>query len=617
MFDLSKFASVPVTIVKKTNIQNYNVSIPEFLVEKSGARVMSVFKDFKTIKYLNSFFSKKKPDIPTKICNSQDQDLEEKKVIFCDYQTSIDVLFSLVNQENIESFSILIINDIQFDDPDKIFLILLWSYIFKNTTRRPYLLITTNCYLIPNLPFELSVESFQEIKSKKESSVEIKYHDKNYTANSYDLVDDLVNLVSDMDKDASVSDDQNSIWMIFYFGTYNLTQLTRRLSSNCSNETRVFLYSSLRDFNFLYKQGKRSILIMDQKNPENIFLNPDGIFDTLTINFKTQDSHISVKNCSKQTSELRKNYCINGFNYRFCTEDFYETLSKTEVSEFDNSYLDSYFLKCFKNNIKPEDLFSPLLSTEKIEKNIERLKYLDMIDDTSLTEFGKLSMKLPIKLENVHLLMKMKNEDQPIFPVLVAILLSEIDSEFVNYPSKNFRESNIDYKKRKTKFLEEVVQVKHSTAFELYLRIFLKIIEDEKTLDLEDIKRTAIRNSVDYKILKTMIENLKNIIEILPWKIKLGLYDPENLIHLLSDYYEISDKNNIGILQDEKRGFYSFPDGKIYKINFEKHPISEVKYPVKIIAFEKSRHNTDSKSLQRGKNIIHYYSTLSNIYIEE
>ena len=160
---------------------------PEFLVEKSGARVMSVFKDFKTIKYLNSFFSKKKPDIPTKICNTQDQDLEGKKVIFCDYQTSIDVLFSLVNQENIESFSILIINDIQFDDPDKIFLILLWSYIFKNTTRRPYLLITTNCYLIPNLPFELSVESFQEIKSKKESSVEIKYHDKNYTANSYDL----------------------------------------------------------------------------------------------------------------------------------------------------------------------------------------------------------------------------------------------------------------------------------------------------------------------------------------------------------------------------------------------------------------------------------------------
>ena len=61
-------------------------------------------------------------------------------------------------------------------------------------------------------------------------------------------VDDLVNLVSDMDKDASVSDDQNSIWMIFYFGTYNLSQLTRRLSSNCSNETRVFLYLKFERF---------------------------------------------------------------------------------------------------------------------------------------------------------------------------------------------------------------------------------------------------------------------------------------------------------------------------------------------------------------------------------
>ena len=617
MLDIKKISSSPVSIIKKSNLHNYNVSIPEFLVTKGNAKVLSVFNNKKSINYMNNFFRKNKPEILTQVLDEENAMKKSSQIVFSDYETVTKLFLDKKTESEIDFCSLIIINDIHLDEVYKTFLILLWTYIYPKTKKRPYLVMTTNCYLIPNLPFELPSLSFQEISEKKQKKVEIVYHDNNFSPNTSKIIDSLVEKIAHYDSKIPVTEDKSSTWLVFYSGIIDIKTVVRKIDRGLKTNSRVFLYSSLKSFTQLHREGKRAIVVTNYENMENIFLSPEAVFDTMIVEQKNKDCSVVYKNSSKQTSELRKNYCTEGFVYRFCTEELFESLSKIEISQFENKNLEDYFLKIINSKINPHKFFSPLLNDSEIERIMNRLSFLNLIEEENITKYGKIAIKLPLKNENVSLLMNVEKTKKPIFPFIVAVVLSELENEFIYYPKRNYNENYEDFLKRKMLFLRDHIEDESNTAFEIYLKIIHDILEKESTINIKNVKEVALKRCINYVTLDKILEKIKTIIDLYPKKVEVGTFDPENLINIISDFYEISHSEHIGTLQDENKGIYSFPDGNAYKLDFQKHPITEKKFPIKIVSFNRLRINSSRDSIQKGKNILNYYLSLTNIYIDE
>lgn len=615
MINLENFTSTPVTLLKKTTHKGEYLSIIKDLIKNGNAKIFSVHENQKTIKYLHSYIELRHSEINSQPLLYGDSKMKKCDLYFADFKSTSNVLLNNLNKRNVDFCSVLLINDFHFDSPEKSYFILLWLEIFKKSEKRPYLLITTDCYLIPELPFDLNKISVQEL-DKSEQDLEIMYHNDNYSPNSSDLMEAVSSVVQKLHKEYPVSDDEKSLWIVFYSGKKNISFLNRKLYDSLPDAS-IYSYTNIEDFSKIYQKGTRTIVTIDRMYEDNMFLETDGVIDSMVSEYTNEEDKLFYKYSSKQSAEVKSSYLKKGFCYRMCTEEFFNELQKVQISSFGMTNLEKKVLELSDLRIDIENFFSPLVKKEKISSTLEKLRqYNNLTADGKITSIGKETKNLNLKIINGSMLLDWIKKEEPAFPMIVFLVFSELNFSFIQFPKRNSNESKTEYNERKKSFIQTYHNIEYETIFELYLKIFVNIIASEKTINIKNYNLLCKKYSLNYSCVKEVFSKIKYLTNYFKSVVKIGIFNVDNLLHLAKEYLEKYYFNDLGKLVDKEKRLYSFKNGEIYKLESFKHFDNFESCPEKIIAFEKCKVNNSENSIQKSKNLIYYFTPLENVYIE-
>ena len=615
MLNLNNLSSTPVTLLKKTCNRGDHITILKQLIKEGKSRVFSVYENSKTAFHLNSYIELRYPEIKSVKVQSTDK-LKKANLYLADFESTKKILLNNLKKTNVDFCDVLLINDIHFDAPEKSYFILLWLEIFKRSDSRPYLLMTTDCYLIPEIPFDLEKISIQDLEHS-DRDISIMYHGENYSPNSMELAEAIIETTNTLNEKDKVGDFDTSLWMIFYPFKRNVSYLNKSLYQKL-DKVNVYSYNNITDFSKIMQKGMRTIITIDEMYEDNMLIDPDGVIDSMVSEYRDEDGRLFYKYSSKQAAETKCSYPKEGFCYRMCTQEFFEELQKVELSSFNLENLEKMMLDISEQEIKIEDFFSPLVKKEKINKTIQNLIELGAVTvDQKVTKFGKECKNLNLKPINGCLLLKWLDDGEPIFPMIVFLVFSELNHPFIQFPSKYNEESRKDYNKRKEAIIEIFYKEKYETIFELYLKIFVMIIKTEKTINIKNYNTICKKYHLNYLAVREVFTKIKFLTDYFSDVTKIGVFNVDNLLHLSKGYLEKYYHKNLGILVDDVKGLYSFSSGDIYRLDGYKH-FNEMKtYPTKIISFEKCKINDCKDSIQKSKNLIYYFVPLDTIYIEK
>ena len=615
MINLENFGSTPVTLLKKTSHKGDYLSIIKELIGNGNARIFSVHENQKTIKYLNSYIELRHSEIKSQPLIYGDTRMKKCDLYLSDFKTAKNILLENLKKKNIDFCSVLLINDFHFDSSEKSYLILLWLEMFKRSQTRPYLLITTDCYLIPELPFDLDKISIQEF-GKSKQDIDIIYHNDNYSPNSSELMEEVSKITQKLHNDYPVSKDEKSLWIVFYSGKKNLSLLNRKLYDSLP-DANIYSYTNIEDFSKISQKGSRTIITIDQMYEDNMFLEPDGVIDSMVSEYKNEEDKLFYKYSSKQSSEVKTSYSKKGFCYRMCTEEFFNELQKVQISSFSLTNLEKKILELSLLEIDIMDFFSPLVKKEKISNTLEKLKQIHNISaDGKITSIGKETKNINLKITNGSLLLDWIKSGEEGFPMIVFLVFSEINFSFIQFPKRNSNENRKEYNERKKSLIKTYYNIEYETIFELYLKIFVSIIASEKTINIKNYNLLCKKYSLNYSSVKEVFSKIKYLTNYFKKSIKIGIFNVDNLLHLSKEYLEKYYYNDLGKLVDKEKRLYSFKNGEIYKLESFKHFDNFESCPEKIISFEKCKVNNSENSIQKSKNLIYYFTPLVNVYIE-
>jgi hypothetical protein len=608
MLDLKKFSSCPVTLFKKYCDKGIHLNMLKQLVNDGNAKVFSVYENEKTATYLHSYFQLSYPEIKTTHRHSS----EEFDICFTNFEETKNILLENINNTNVDFCNVLIINDIHFDHPEKIYLIMLWLQIFRVSKTRPYLLITTDSYLIPEIPFNLERVSLQEVEKGAED-VSIQYHNEDFSPNSSKLLDAIVEVTDKLNSEYPVEKEETSMWLVFYSGKGNVNFLSRNLYDTLKN-TNVYSYKNITSFDKVIVKGKRSVVIIDEFYEDNMFLIPDGIIDGMVSENGNSEDRLYYTYSSKQHSEIKSSYLKKGFCYRMCTEDLYQNLPKTETGVFSKRNLEKYYLEVAETKTNLHDFFLPMLKRKEIDTSLERLRFLNLLTvDNKITKIGRIVRKFPLNATNGSILSDWIEQDKPIFPMIVLLTFMELNLPMLYFSKKEIRNLNDE---KKTQLVNEYFKMEYSTPIELYLKIFVMIISVEGTIDIQNYNYICKKYNLNFAAVKEIFQKIRFVVDALRKETTIGVFNVDNLIFMARDLLQKYYPEKIGNLVNQERGLYSFKNGDVYKLDFQKHFGKKQVLPVKILALEMFKINDIEESLQKYRNVIFYYIPLDDIYVE-
>ena len=591
MLDLKKFSSCPVTLFKKYCDKGIHLNLLKQLVNDGKAKVFSVYENEKTATYLHSYFELTYPEIKTTHLLTS----EEFNICFTNFEETKKILLENINKTNVNFCNVLIINDIHFDHPDKIYLIMLWLQIFRTSKTRPYLLITTDSYLIPEIPFNLERVSLQEVERESED-ISIQYHNEDFSPNSSKLLDAIVEVTDKLNSEYPVGEEETSMWIVFYSGKGNINILSRNLYDTLKN-TNVYSYKNINDFSKVNIKGKRSVVIIDEFYEDNMFLIPDAIIDGMVSENGNSEGRLYYTYSSKQHSEIKSSYLKKGFCYRMCTEDLYQNLPKTETGVFSKRNLEKYYLEISETKTNLYDFFLPMLKRKEIEASLERLRFLNLLTvDNKITKIGRIIKDFPLNVTNGTILSEWIKQDKPIFPMIVLLCLMELDLPLLYFPKKEIRNLNDE---KKTKLVNQYFKLEYSTPIELYLKIFVMIISVEGTIDIQNYNYLCKKYNLNFNAVKELFKKIKFMVDVLRKETTIGIFNTDNLIFMARDLLQKYYSEKIGTLVNQEKGLYSFKNGDVYKLDFQKHFGKKEVLPVKILGLEMFKINDIEESLAK------------------
>jgi len=608
MLDLKKFSSCPVTLFKKYCDKGIHLNLLKQLVKDGNAKVFSVYENEKTATYLHSYFGITYPEIKTTHLHTSDG----FDICFTNFEETKKILLKNINKSKVDFCNVLIINDIHFDHPDKIYLIMLWLQIFRTSKTRPYLLITTDSHLIPEIPFNLERVSLQEVERESED-ISIQYHNEDFSPNSSKLLDAMVEVTDKLNSEYPIGEEETSMWLVFYSGKGNINFLSRNLYDTLKN-TNVYSYKNITDFSKINVKGKRSIVIVDEFYEDNMFLIPDGIVDGMVTENGNSEGRLYYTYSSKQHSEIKSSYLKKGFCYRMCTQDLYQNLPKTETGIFSKRNLEKYYLEISETKTNLYDFFLPMLKRKEIEASLERLRFLNLLTvDNKITKIGRIIKDFPFNVTNGTILSEWIEQGKPIFPMIVLLSLMELDLPMLYFSKKEVKNLNDE---KKTKLVNQYFNLEYSTPIELYLKIFVMIISVEGTIDIQNYNYLCKKYNLNFNAVKELFKKIKYMVDVLRKETTIGIFNVDNLIFMARDLLQKYYSEKIGTLVNQEKGLYSFKNGSVYKLDFQKHFGKKEVLPVKILALEMFKINDIEESLQKYRNVVFYYIPLEDIYVE-
>ena len=495
-----------------------------------------------------------------------------------------------MKNSNSDFATLILLNNINICFEEKMMIILMWIEMFKRTTKRPHLVMTTGTYLIPELPFKLDEKNIFMTPTKSESH-ELIYHGKNYSPNSGKLIDDCVSSVT---KRHSVCDvpPSGSVWVVFYSGKKKMEFLFSLLKDSLTGEAEIQI---LRNFK-RHKRGVRTILLVDKLESSFVSEAVDGIFDCMISDVYGDDSEIFYRHSSKQLSELRTSVLTRrGFCYRMCEMDFFESLPKMESKDLK---VEKCVLESMSYEMEPKTFFYNLIPMKIIEETFEKLRMFGLCDAEKITVPGRLALRMPLKYRNSALLISWMMKEEHLFPCIVAVSLMELDVSLLFFPNRGDR--GVHVSKR----------YGDHQPLSLYLELVNKILDETESLKPKNLVAICKRHGVNHRVMDKLLGKIRNLVDTFSKKknVEIGLFDSSRLLISLKPYFETFYYDMIYKISDvEKRIYTSERDSDAYGIDGHKHFIGS-DLPTRIVVFDKSRINDFADSVQRSRNLIFYFS---------
>ena len=392
--------------------------------------------------------------------------------------------------------------------------------MFKRTTKRPHLVMTTGTYLIPELPFKLDEKNIFMTPTKSESH-ELIYHGKNYSPNSGKLIDDCVSSVT---KRHSVCDvpPSGSVWVVFYSGKKKMEFLFSLLKDSLTGEAEIQI---LRNFK-RHKRGVRTILLVDKLESSFVSEAVDGIFDCMISDVYGDDSEIFYRHSSKQLSELRTSVLTRrGLCYRMCEMDFFESLPKMESKDLK---VEKCVLESMSYEMEPKTFFYNLIPMKIIEETFEKLRMFGLCDAEKITVPGRLALRMPLKYRNSALLISWMMKEEHLFPCIVAVSLMELDVSLLFFPNRGDR--GVHVSKR----------YGDHQPLSLYLELVNKILDETESLKPKNLVAICKRHGVNHRVMDKLLGKIRNLVDTFSKKknVEIGLFDSSRLLISLKPYFE-------------------------------------------------------------------------------
>ena len=546
MLDLEKIHSKPVSVIRiPYDVRNY-IKIPEELNKANEGDIYSL------VEYENKSPAMKK--------------MEEKKLFFINFEELREILLTNLKdrRENVDFCSVIIINDIHISVLEKLIIIGLWTELYKISKRRPYLIITSVSEYIPSLPFTLSTENCQNLFLSPDER-KFYYHDNNCHPNSKELTDEICQKVYELHR-SHKSSKAGSIWVVFYPNRFNFNKM---LYDKFGKEAIIISEKFIQESENIFDSDERIIIIAEGETFNKMLVNKiDGVIDSVTT--KNADN---INYSSKELCEIRASQIKKGFIYRMCTEEYYKDLPMVSLRTFPEKETDLNYIKIISSGIDPKAIFSSIIDQKKMEEDLERLEELGLFSGGNITEIGILMEKTSLSAENCNLLYHWYTSGKPIFPCIVACVISELESPLNSIPvSKD--------------------------VFTNYLEHFNEILKREDDFNL-------IRSDNFFQCLEKIKDIIKNINKMI--KVDIGNYNSKNLMDNLRPLMEKSYTRRTYKLMNKKEGIYS-NGSKIFKVKPDEFGYEMDKFPYKIFEFHKVRINDNPSSIQRGKNYITYFA---------
>ena len=538
--DLEKLSRYPVSLIKVNN----HLDLTSILGKNNETKIFSVLDNIQ--------YNKKKN--------------KRENIIFTTLNTIKQYLVQSIreNTKNVDFCSIILINNIHSHTLEKLVIINLWKEVYKISDRRPYLFITTLSEFTPSFPFHLREEQCQIIDSEEE--IYIEYHTSNFSPNNSNSICDSLEEIIIQKNGENEERGENSIWVVFYSGKKDLAkQLYKKIGKN----TNIYTENSFRKLETKkFNSKKRSIIIIKSNFISSSFTNKiSGVFDSMTC---ILDENINYT--TKQISDARAYYQTSGFVYRLCTEEYYNELPKITLRLYEKKCLDVHYLETISEGLDIDQIFSNIISEEKKKEDLEILRIRGAVQENKLTVIGRMILSLPLKTDNCCFLYDWIVTKKPVFPGIVAAVISELKE-----PMEKIEDRNI--------FCN-----------------YLKIINQNLMLNstLEEVK----------EIPSEIIEKIKCNIQILRkefgFKFSIGVYDSDNLINNLNEYFEKAYFKETYHLIDKENLLYKNND-KVFTLNKDKFGYVFKNPPEKLISFYKNRSNRSDTSIQKGTNYIYYF----------
>ena len=515
----------------------------------------------------------------------------EKEFIVTNPKGCCDMMIKNMKDIEADFATVIVLNNINICFDEKMMVILIWTEMFKRTKRRPFLVITTGTYLIPELPFVMDEKNI--FMTRHDTEMELIYHGKNYSPNSGKLVDECVAEIEKMHSTIDVPK-EGSVWAVFYSGKKKTDTLFLMLKEHLTEDADIQVFKNFKR----HKSGKRTIVLVDKLKSSFISDHVDGVFDCMISEEYGDDSEIFYRHSSKQLSELREGVLARkGFCLRMCEMEFYESLPKMESISL---RVDKMILESLLYGMNPKDFFQNMVSEEEISMELQKLMSFGLCDLEKITVPGKLALRIPLKYRNSGLLISWMMKEKHLFPCIVAVCLMEVENSLVFFHHKGAR--------------KEAISKRYGShhPFSLYLELFNRFLKESGDLKPKNLVAISKKNGLNFRVLDSLLSKIRFLVDTFSKRknVEIGLYDTGNLIKKLTPYFEIFYQDSIYKLSDmDKRIYISERDTEAYGIDGCKHfPIDDI--PTRIVAFDKSKINDSVDSVQRSRNLIFYFSAI-------
>lgn len=500
-----------------------------------------------------------------------------------------DMLLKSMKNSKADFVTVIILNNINICFDEKVMVVLTWIEMFKRTEKRPYLVMTTGTYLIPEMPFVLDEKNI--FMTEGLSEMELVYHGQNYSPNSGKLVDDCVEIISERHSAYDVPS-EGSVWVVFYSGKKKLESLFSSLKESLGRDAEIHLLRSFKR----HRRGVRTILLVDKMKSSFISDHVDGVFDCMISETYGDDSEIFYRHSSKQLSELRSAVLSKkGFCYRMCETEFFESLPKMESVDLNPEEL---VLKSMGLGMNPKTFFQNIVSSEEVSSEMEKLKTFGLCDLEKITVPGKLALRIPLKYRNSGLLISWMMKERHLFPCIVAVCLMELESSLIFFHQNGNRKDFVEKR-----------YGKHQ-PFSLYLEMMNKFLEESGDLRPKNLVTLSKKHGLNFRVLDKVLTKIRLLVDIFSKKrkVEIGLYDTSNLISKLTPYFETYYQDSIYKISNiDKRIYVSERDSEAYGVDGHKHFLMD-DISTKIVAFDRLKINDSADSVQKSRNLIFYFS---------